>query len=389
MLRAVAIAVGVALAIPSTAAAADKTRDAFDAAVADMSAERWQDAANKFVALADADPHHRLAADALFSAAKLYEERLDKPRRALALYRRLLSQYPDSREALAAERRAAELQRGMGKRGEGADALAAYNRVLQRFHLRSEAESIQRMRAVIQQYPHWRGLPRAMLWLGQLHERRGRLDRAQRRYLAAAAIANKLPNGAERAEYLFGAYRGAGEVAYKRGDLKTARRFYERMPIAGDPSKQEVVNQLLADLNKRARRYHLYFAALALLFVLLAAGVVSLRNAHGSWRAAGHALVHPPTEVLFMVPIALVLTLGAFTGHHGTAKAVTMISIGGVAITWLNGSGLSGPKRSRLRIWLHVSGSAIAVVCVCYIALHTTNLIDQMLQVLRLGPDVG
>lgn len=388
MFRAVAIAVGVALAVPS-AASADTTREAFDAAIEDMSAERFAEAAKKLVALADADPKHRLADDALFAAGQLYEERLADPKRALAIYRRLVKNYPDSRESLAAKRRAEALERNMGAGGEGADALAAYTRVLQRFHLRSEAKSVARMEAVVKKYPNWRGLPRAMVWLGQLHERRGRLSEAQRWYVAGIEAAKRLPRGADRDDHLFHAYRGAGEVAYRLGNYDAARSYYERMPVAGDPSKREAVKQLMADLDKRVRRQRYYVVAIVVLLVLLGAGVVSLRLAYSSWGEALRGLARPPGEVVFMVPVALVLTLGAFTGHHGTAKAVAMISFGGVVVAWLNGAGLSGRKASGLRVGVHVVGSVVAVVCVCYVALHATNLIDQMMRVLKLGPDVS
>ena len=77
------------------------TREAFDAA-SERIASDPAGAAIAFLALADAHPDDDYAADALLEAAELDEERLALPDRALALYERILSRYPDSRLALRA-----------------------------------------------------------------------------------------------------------------------------------------------------------------------------------------------------------------------------------------------------------------------------------------------
>jgi len=370
-------------------ALADGTDEQFNAATAYLAKEKFADAAAEFLGLADAAPKHRLADDALFAAAKLYEERLGKPKKALELYKRLVRDYADSREALAAKRRAAELTRAIGVGGKDAPAMAAYTDVLQRFHQRTEAQSIQRMEKVISDYPNWSGITDAMLWLGTLHERKNRLSAADKWYVAAAKRAEGEQVGTERNEHLFNAYRGAGDVAAKRDQFAKARNYYERMPIDGDASKMEARKQLLADLATKKARTTYYWLTIALLSLLVLAGIGSIRTSHGSWTDAARAVARPPTEVIFMLPVAAILMVASFTGHHPTAKAVTIIAIGGVAIAWLNGAGMTGSNRSRVRLWLHLVGSAAAAFCLCYIALHVTDLIDQMMNVLRLGPDVG
>ncbi len=385
--RAVLAVVFASLAIAPARARADAPADEFTAAISALSKGRFAEAANKFVALADANPEHRLADDALFAAGKLFEERLGKPQRAVAIYRRLLAKYPDSREALGAKRRLDELVKGLGAGGKGAAALAAYTDVLQRFHLRDQSDSIRRMEALVRTFPKWSGLPKAMLWLGARHEGANRLAQADKWYRAAAELAEQRTTAPDRDEHLFEAYRGAGTIAARRGQFDRARGYFERMPVGDDASKRHARDRLLADLGARKRRTTWYVIAIGVLVLLLGAGIASLRLNSESWAASARALLRPPTEIVFMIPIAGVLMLASFTGHHPTAKAVTIITFGSLVITWLNGVAISTPKSSQLRTWLHLAGSGIAALALIYIALHLTDLIDQMKTALRLGPD--
>ena len=90
-------------------------------------------AVGALVALADRAPDDRFADDALAEAARMSEEDLGDPARALALYRRLVARYPDSREVRRARHRIELLAAGLGPGGAGGAhvaALAAYQAAL-------------------------------------------------------------------------------------------------------------------------------------------------------------------------------------------------------------------------------------------------------------------
>src|SRR5690606_22278549 len=62
------------------------------------------------VAAIERTPTSPELADVLFAAARACEDRLHDPPRALALYERILRELPDAGVAIAAERRAEQLQ---------------------------------------------------------------------------------------------------------------------------------------------------------------------------------------------------------------------------------------------------------------------------------------
>ena len=350
-----------------------------------MASGAHERAAEQFSAVAEDAPGDPIAADALFSAAKLFEERLGDPARALVLYQRLYQRYPDSRTALAARRRADAIASDSNR--DGIAALARFNSILQRFPENGERESVLQMEALLADYPDWAGRPRALLWLAAVDQRAGRHEQAMARYVEAidAARASDRP-------YLFEAYRGAGDVALARGHFAEAEAYYRQMPVAGDPSRQRSLADSLAAVDRERLRSQLYYIALAIVVAVVIGLCASLRWAAQSWRQAAACLRGVPTEVLFMVPIAALLIGASLTSHYAIGPAVATICVGGVVVTWLSGAALdagqscrSGPKGWLLPV--HAAATALAVMAVCYIALHQGHLIDMLIETVRFGPD--
>ncbi len=361
----------------------------FERAAERKAAGAHREAAAAFVKLADDARGSPYADDALFEAAKLYEEKLTEPQTALRLYRRLLAEYPDSRTALAASRRATAIAENIGPDGD-ATALARFTDLLQRFPERGESDSIAVAEQLLSEYPDWHGRARLQLWLAGVHQRGGRHRRALDYYLAAAAVAKATQN---RDDELFSAYRGAGDAAAALGRFDTAERYYRLMPVGGDPARQRSFEDALADLDRARMRTMLYRVSLALIAVVVLVLLVSLRLAAGSIAASWRALRRPSVETVFMAPIAALLIAASLTAHYAIAPAVTIISLGGIAITWLSGAGLAAGRRSRrgLGPWrrlLHALLTALAVVAICYVAVHRNRLIDMIIETVRFGPDL-
>lgn len=387
---AIAGAVLAVLVMTSRARAEDDVRAEFDRATAAMAAGEYQRAAETFVALADRAPSNPLAADALFSAAQLYEQRLADPRRAHDLYLRLTREHPSSRTALAARRRAESLRAGLGPEGRGADALARFGEILLHFNRHGEAESLAMAEHLLNENPEWVGRSRVLGWMGDVHLRAGRHARALELYVSAAAAA---PPGETGDEQRWAAYRGAGDAALAAGRFDEAERYYRSMLTAGDASRARALDDALERVARqrlRATLYQLSFAVLAL--VVFGFGVL-LRSSADGWRAGLRCLARVPTEVIFMVPIAGLLVVASLTAHYAIAPAVFIICLGGLAITWLSGAGLAAAHArargaGRIRPWVHIVLAVAGVLALSYIALHHNRLIDMIVDTVRFGPDV-
>lgn len=350
-------------------------------------ADQLAEAAAAYVALADELPGDVRADDALFAAAQLYEERLGDPARAAALYQRLVRDFADSRVSLAASKRLELLRPALGPADGGADALAEMKRILHDPELPLDT-AIADMEALVQAHPDWTGLPDAVLWLGHAFRRRDRPESALARY---HEVATRWPASDQAFEALLTAIEVAahvGQFDLAERDLETLHAWAVAHPN-DDPSRRRSLDAARATIDREHARARLYQAAFVVLALVLLGLALSLRIGAGSWRRAGRALARPPGEVLYMAPVAVVLVASALTGHEDIAPAVTLILVGGVAVTWLSGAGLAAaPPGARLRPLLHVLGSAAGVLAIAYIALHRTRLLDLIVSTVRFGPEV-
>ena len=371
---------------------------AFDRAAGALSQGDHAGAAAMFVQMAESHPAHPLAAEALFSAARLYEERLAEPGRALALYRVLVERHRDSRTALAASRRAENIERQLEPGGNGDAALAGFTAILQRFSGAepgdpdAERAALGGVEALLAEYPGWPGSPRALLWLAEIHRRAGRNHEALARYLE---VARDWPDSDEAVH----AWRGAGDMAARLGRFDEAARLYHSIPVS-EPADQRGRDDALASLARSRVRAHIYTTCHVIIAIVLLGLCASLRLAAGSAGASLRALARAPTEVVYMLPVAALLAGGSFTGHESVGPAVTLVCAGGLLLTWLSGAGLDAgtarvsgdsaarPPRRRLRLLAHAAAVALAVLALCYVAVHRGHLVDMLLDTVRYGPEV-
>ena len=371
----------VLLAGWARSAAADPVEDRFQAAANRIAEERYEEAAAELEALAAGAPDHRLAPEALFTAAEIREEHLADPAAALALYRKVEATYPDSRPALAAARRAAQLDRQIGEAAEGLEPQRRFSEIREGFPDRPEAESIAMTEALLREFPDWVGAPSVALWLAEVDLRAGRTDSAMRRY---AAVAERYPHTDAR----FDALLGAGDAALRLGRTGEAEAFYRRLEPGGDPGRETLKREALRDLERVRGRSRLGWLAALLTLAGILALAGSLLAATRSPRRAARALWPPPSEVLYLAPVAAVLSAAAFTGYAGLGPAVTCISIAGVAAAWLSGAGLAArPGRRAAAALAHAAAAVVVVAAVAYLALLRFELLDAVLETLRYGPE--
>jgi hypothetical protein len=221
------------------------------------------------------------------------------------------------------------------------------------------------------------------LWLGGIDERAGRFDAAMRRYLDTAGRYGE-------PEARFDALRAAGDLALRLGRHDDAERAYRRLDARGDTARRISIEEALAAVERSRVRARWQLASLITAGAGFLAFVASLLLAAGSPRAALRALWPAPGEVLYLVPVAAILSAIAYTGYQGLGPAVTVVSSGGVVASWLSGAGLIlRRERSSRRLFavVHALIAALTVLALLYIAMYLTELLDPMLDTLRYGPE--
>lgn len=367
-------------------------------ATADEVDEQWIAATDKIATGADREavdllrqlsqnyPDAALADDALFLAASTLEEKLAEPVLAKELYEQLIERYPSSRSALAAKRRLAALELGLGEDGQGALPLARFHELLAGYPERSPQASQDMAKSILDEFPDWPENHRVRLWLAETARRQGQLK-------AALAYYGEVERSNAPSKATMSALTGAAEVHILRADFKAAKHSLDT--LSARPSLSRAKQQSLADLYKKLKaaqqRSRLVTGATLLLGAMLAALIALLRIASGSTRQLLRELCSPPIEVFYAAPFAILLTAMALTGHVEIGPAVAIITGGGIVVTWLSALGLRARQaRAGLNIpWVVASASAalIAGLALCYLALYRSRLIDLILTTVRFGPE--
>ena len=390
-----AVVVGcAALGSPPRAATADPTPTARrgdrsnpaspaspDASLAGLAAGDLREVERAVTAIA-ARPAAELTPDALFAAARACEDKLLDPARAVALYDRIVTDYPDARVSIAAARRAQAVRALIGGHGEAAGQAAELARLIARADADPPQATLERGDRLAR--ADWPGAAAAALWLADWQRRTGRLADAQARYAAITARWPQLPQG--RA-----ALRSGAGCALDAHAWSLAEALARRLPAA-DPAAQLERDALLAAAASGRQRDRLYAAAwlaLALVFAGLLASLAeaSVRGPRGTRLAA----LRPPVEIAFLTPVTAVLIGVAFTAHRLIAPAVATIALGGLAQAWLSGAALARlralGRAHRLRSLGHVAGCLVGVAALGYVALTRDNLLDMLIETVRFGPE--
>jgi hypothetical protein len=157
------------------------------------------------------------------------------------------------------------------------------------------------------------------------------------------------------------------------GDLDGAAAAYREVDsLARTPGEQAMARAAWAVLG---------------VFVLLMVG--SARRGAGSMGAAWRGLARPPTEALYLLPVAALLAAAAQTEHVLLGHAVTIVALGGVGVAWLNGAtlALQPPPLGRGRALLHLVLCVAAIVALGVIAVLREQLVDLLAETWRHGPE--
>jgi outer membrane protein assembly factor BamD (BamD/ComL family) len=371
------------LAVLVVLASTGGARDAFTAAVRQSAEGQHREAREALVRIADETPADPLADDALFKAAQISEEQLADPARAVELYDRLIEAYSGTRLARRAEGRLEVLRRGLGEGGRWAEALGRYQSILTRYGRGERLPAIADMESLVRTHPEFPLAGDAMLWIGVGYRQDGRLDEAIE-WLDRARRSAGDPDLAWRAG------KAHGDALLSRGDYGEAAERYRALDRSS-PARAQMVQAALERLGRERGRARLTVLAWMVVTAFVGALVIALRRVAGSWPAVARALVRPPTELIFLLPVAVLWVVIAAFSNTLVARAVLVIAAGGVAVTWLSGAVMTETARadrlSGRRIAVHAAAAAIAVAALCYVAVEQERLIDLIGETIRFGPE--
>ena len=318
--------------------------------------------------------------EAMREAARACEDVLADPARALALYDRILAEFPNGSASRVARVRARLLRDRVGTGNVYAKEAAELAALVTSADDTPLAEVVRRAEALAAL--DWPGAPDAAFFLAEWLQRTGRLADAQRRYAAVEARWPGTPQA-------LAARRGGASVAIMAHEWSRAEQLARALPVADEADR--VLREELLDRIERGRRLDFWYRIAWILLIGCLLGLVaSLVEAalRGGWRRPS---LKPPVEVLFLLPIGAVLVGVALTSHYAIAPAVLVLSVGGLVLAWISGITLELLRAHRrpigLRAAINVTLCLVCVIALVYIVLTHDDLLDMMIETIQFGPD--
>jgi TolA-binding protein len=345
----------------------------FDAATQLEARGQFRDAADALEKLGHDAPADSFAADALYEAAVVREERLADPARAATLYEEVATRYPQSRLARRARTRADFLRASLTT---GEAPLREYESIMNGVGERDKRPSIARMEQLLAEHPDFALADRALFWLANSYAQR-RDDKH------ALALYERLESQFPTSEWAERARKAHGDLLLAHGHPFAARALYRQLAESPDPLARSAAREGLAD----ARSY-LARAIVSIVAALFLLGFVGL-----NLRAARKTLRIPPFEAFYYIPVAGVFVVAAATENRMIGWATSAIAVGGALIVWLSASASSarlarGPMSMRERLW-RAALCALAVLALTWLAIALTGLADIVVETFRTGPERG
>jgi hypothetical protein len=319
--------------------------------------------------------------DLMFEAAHVWQDVEAEPVRALALYQRIVNQYPNGRLAASCRRRIEQLQQWVATD----EVTAAMSHRLATIRAHSDdipyPVVVALMKTVLSS--EWRGRAEAALWLGEYQRRIGLLPEASEQL---QTVVTTWPE--THAAMI--AQRELATLAIEQRQWQRARSLAAKIDRS-DPADAALVEGIMTAALRGARLEAWYvvaqWVALAVVGLLLVAFARSVATSDNRRRALA-----PPIEFWFAAPLLALLYGAALTAHSAIAPAVLTITGYGAAGSWMVGSILQElSNRGRRLRWYATAFAIIAAfgaVAIAYVALMRQGLLFDMIETLRFGPSV-
>jgi outer membrane protein assembly factor BamD (BamD/ComL family) len=355
---------------------APQGRDLYYQAVDIARAGNPAEAVSRLQKILDQWPEDPFADDALIEQARLHEEVLGAPGRALELYRSLIERYPSSRVVRRAKARARFLEKNLG---QGQEVLRDYLRIQKESAKVPAAESVERMLSLLAKHQDFSLRPDGLYWAGSLLGRESELDRARE---ILSSVARSYPEHPMAGRSLL----ELGNLEIRAGRLDAAGEVFEKLgKLPGGTWEQSA-----REAGKRLAMIRLKQGAvtLAVIVWLLCALVlwVALVLAIGRKRLALGRLARPPIEALVYLAIMLVLIVWAGTGARQTTQALLWMTGMLMLILLPNGWLLSIRTLSGRMFGLRLACLVVACVAGVVAAIGLAGMTDQVLHTFQHGP---
>jgi tetratricopeptide (TPR) repeat protein len=242
---------------------------------------------------------------------------------------------------------------------------------------------VRRLRALYEKDPDFAEAPRVAYRLGIMAQEVAEYDEAKRWF---ESIVTRTPAN----DWAARAVKALGDLAMLRQEWDDAAGWYEKLRAMGSQhalNAREAMDRLAVE-RARAGRAKLSWIVLALFPIAM---FVWLWRDTRSVRAMGRALIKPPTEALFFIPVAVLFAAAAMTEHAALGHAIEVIVGGGLIVTWLSGCVLETARRAgkagRARIVAHILTVAVTVAALCYVAVTRERLIDMLAETIEHGAE--
>lgn len=333
-----------------------------------------------FEALGAASPPTLWSDDAYVHAARLAEQRRDLAR-ARNNYEKAATIAGDGRLASRARSELARLAANTGG-GQWDQVAAAHERLEGDVYSGNNPKpALRGLEALIAAHPNYPRRAGVALVVAEGWEREGDAARAID-WLASTRVADPAQQRALDVALIHALIR---QREIDRAQLLLQRY---RASSSADPA---VIRELDQALYRAQRRRWLRRLAWGLICIAGLWAAADLRRAAGSWRNALRALRRPPTEVLFLAPIAAVLAVAAATGNVLVAPAVWQILASGFTIAWISGVllDLARTGAGAVSLWRTIAHAVTAMATLsafAYTALDQQALLDLLRETFAHGP---
>jgi TolA-binding protein len=364
-------AVAVAVVIAGGAALAETTQSAFEAATALEAKGEYAAAAAALESLGHARPTDSFAADALYEAAVVAEERLADPARAQKLYAEVAAKYPSSRLSRRARTRAEFLAQSLST---GEEPLRQYDAILAAAASRPKAESIAKMSELLRAHPDFALADRATFWLAQ------RLSELHRDDEATARL-RELEQRFPSSEWADRAKKARADILVAHGHPFVARAIYAELAQSENAITRSSGREGLADARSWMVR-----TVLVVLSIVYLVGFAAL-----NLRDARRRLRRVPLELYYYVPVAALFVAAALTENPAIGWATCGIAVGGALLVWLTSLSWGARlERGPMSLGARAGRALSVLVAVCaltFLVVQATGLTDVVVETFRTGPE--
>jgi len=344
-------------------------------ALQEVRAGSAQAAFDRLQRVVDEHPDDAFADDALIEQARIAEEVLEQPVRALELYRALVEKYPNSRLMRRAKKKIEFLG---GHLDAGEDVLKEYLKIQRQSVSVPAGETVKRMVRLLDQHKNFSLRPDGLHWLSSLMAREGmraearaRLEQAVREYPEheVAGLALGL----------------LGNMALEDGDLDAAEAVYLRLAKSKSPKWQRSAQDALGRVDRLRWRKRTIIAAVGL-WVLAFVGLWMLLLVR--WRSKQLKIRWiPPVEAIGYLVIMAGLIVWAASGTRQTTRA--LIWMAGMVFLLLVPNGWLLRSWAPRGIWMVLWVLGLVVVCgaVFVASIGLAGMAGQVLHTVQFGMD--